>query len=149
MIISIIIHAFLRDGRSVLDNGRTRLFLRKWRFSAPAKWQVVDYVEGIKVLVPKNPKDSKNLPERSSTPGTAYIKLHEDGSLSQIRVFGEDRLPLYDIDYGAHQGKIYLHVHHFNNGARAEGNDVVKLKPGDPLYEKYKYIFGRTLQWEI
>ncbi len=123
-------------------------FLESGGFSAPAKWQVVDYVEGIKVLVPKNPTDSRNLPERSNTPGTAYIKLHKDGTFSQIRVFGEDRLPIYDIDYGVHQGKIYLHVHPFSNGARGEGDDVEELNPGDPLYEKFKYIFGRTLQWE-
>lgn len=115
-------------------------FLESGGFSTPAKWHAVDYIEGIKVLEPKDQRASRNLPERSNTPGTAYIKLSPDGTFSQLRVFGEDRKPIFDIDYGTHQGgEKYLHVHFYENGERTK--TVERLQPGDSLYEKYKAIF--------
>lgn len=115
-------------------------FLESGGFRTPAKWHTVDYIDGIKVLAPKDPKASRNLPERSNTPGTAYIKLSPSGTFSQLRVFGADRLPVYDIDYGKHQGKKFLHVH-FHDGDLSHTRIAVPLKPGDRLYEKYKPIF--------
>lgn len=121
--------------------GSRGAFLESGGFSAPAQWQTVDYVGGIKVLEPKNPKASKSLPERSNTPGTSYLLYRKDGTFDQLRVFGEDRIPKFDIDYGRHQGKLSLHVHYYKDGRRLSGNDVVPLKPGDVLYEKYKNLF--------
>lgn len=115
-------------------------FLESGGFSTPAKWHTVDYVDGIKVLTPKDPKASRNLPERSNTPGTAYLKLSPDGTFSQLRVFGANRLPVYDIDYGKHQGKTSLHVH-FHDGDLSHARIATPLKPGDTLYEKYKSLF--------
>ena len=116
-------------------------FLESGGFSTPAKWHAVDYVDGIKVLEPKNAKASVSLPERSNTPGTAYISYRKDQNQTfcQLRVFGKDRVPTYDIDYGMHQGKLSLHVHYYNGGVRSK--DPVILHKGDPLYEKYKKIF--------
>ena len=116
-------------------------FLESGGFSAPAKWHTVDYVEGIKVLLPKDPKANINLPDRSNTPGTSYLSYRKDGVFDQLRVFGEDRLPIFDIDYGKHQGKKSLHVHYFVNGDRQNVADDGYLKPGDSLYEKYKNLF--------
>lgn len=113
-------------------------FLESGGFSTPARWHTVDYVDGIKVLEPKDPKASHNLPVRSNTPGTAYLKLDADGCFSQLRVFGEDRFPVYDIDYGVHQGKKFLHAHYYMNGKRA--NEAVPLSPGDPLFEKHRNV---------
>lgn len=59
--------------------------------------------------------------------------------VSQLRVFGADRLPKYDIDYGVHQAKKFLHVHYFEDGNRT--GKTVALHPGDALYEKYKRLF--------
>ncbi|MCD8291787.1 MAG: hypothetical protein LUC91_09850 [Prevotella sp.] len=106
-----------------------------------AKWQTVDYVDGIKVLAPKDPKASISLPERSNTPGTSYVSYRKNGVFDQLRVFGMDRVPVFDIDYGMHQGGKSLHVHFYTNGKRASGNAVVRLKEGDLLYEKYKNLF--------
>ena len=52
-------------------------FLESGGFSTPAQWHTVDYVDGIKVLEPKDPTKSISLPERSTTPGTAYISYRE------------------------------------------------------------------------
>ncbi len=114
-------------------------FLENGGFSVPAKWHTVDYVRGIKVLELKNPKSSRSLPERSNTPGTAYLLYRADGRFDQLRTFGADRIPRYDIDYGMHKGKITLHVHYYEKGVRS--NKPVEIKPGDELYEKYKYVF--------
>ena len=73
-------------------------FLESGRFSAPAKWQTVDYVDGIKVLAPKDSKASISLPERSNTPGTSYLSYRKDGTFDQLRIFENDRIPKFDID---------------------------------------------------
>ena len=95
-------------------------FLESGGFSSPAKWHTVDYIDGIKVLEPKDPKASISLPERSNTPGTAYISYRKDAAqtFNQLRVFGDNRVPVYDIDYGRHHGKLSLHVHYFKDGVK-------------------------------
>ena len=87
-------------------------FLESGGFNTPARWHTVDYVDGIKVLTPKGPKASMNLPERSNTPGTSYLLYRKNGDFDQLRVFGENRVPQFDIDYGVHDSKKSLHVHH-------------------------------------
>lgn len=93
------------------------------------------------MLAPKNPNASISLPERSNTPGTAYISYRKDGTFDQLRVFGDDRIPRFDIDYGKHQGKTSLHVHYYKDGVRQTVGVDGYLKSGDNLYEKYKNLF--------
>lgn len=114
-------------------------FLESGGFSTPARWHTVDYVDGIKVLEPKNPTASRNLPERSNTPGTSYLLYRKNGDFNQLRVFRENRIPQFDIDYGVHNGKKSLHVHYFINGNRSNHPEI--LHPDDVLYKKYKLIF--------
>ena len=114
-------------------------FLESGGFSTPAKWHTVDYVKWIKFLAPKDPKASISLPERSNTPGTAYISYRKDGTFDQYITFGENRLPVYRIDYGMHRGKKSLHIHYYKNGNTLP--NPLDLKQGDPLYEKHKYLF--------
>lgn len=114
-------------------------FLESGGFSTPAKWHAVDYVEGIKVLEPKDPKASRNLPERSNTPGTSYLSYRKNGDFDQLRVFDEHRMPKFDIDYGVHDGKKSLHVQYYTDGIRSK--NPIALHPGDDLYEKYKALF--------
>lgn len=119
--------------------GSRGYFLENGGFRPPARWQTVGYVDGIKVLAPKDPRASMNLPERSNTPGTEYVSFRKDGTFDQYIVFGNDRLPIYRIDYGVHQGKVSLHVHYYKNGDGQK--DPPLLKEGDPLYEKHKHLF--------
>lgn len=114
-------------------------FLESGGFSAPAKWHTMDYVEGIKVLAPKDSKASMSLPARSNTPGTLYLSYRKDGVFDQLRVFGKDRIPKYDIDYGVHQGEKSLHIHYYENEVRSK--EPIKIKVGDKVYEKYKNLF--------
>ena len=135
------IHAFRKDGRSVKNMGSRGSFLESGGFSAPAKWETIDYVEGTKVLAPKDPKASVSLPECSNTPGTVYLSYRKDGTFAQLRVFGNDRIPKYDIDYGVHQGKKYLHIHYYNNGVRSKEPEKIGVNVNDEIYGKYKGLF--------
>lgn len=114
-------------------------FLESGGFKTPAKWHTVDYIDGIKVLAPKDPRASISLPERSNTPGTAYVSYRKDGTFNQYIVFDENRIPVYRIDYGMHRGKKSLHIHYYKDGnALPNPSD---LKKGNLLYEKHKRLF--------
>jgi hypothetical protein len=123
----------------VLQLGSRGSFLESGGFSAPAKWHTVDYVEGIKVLAPKNPKASISLPERSNTPGTSYIAYGKDGTFKQLVVFNDNRMPIYEIDYGMHDHKKFLHVHFYSNGERSK--NPIKITKDHELYVKYHKVF--------
>ena len=119
-------------------------FLESGGFNTPHKWDTIDYIDGIKVLAPKDEKASMSLPERSNTPGTSYVIYRNDGTFDQLRVFGADRIPQFDIDYGMHQGKKYLHVHYYEDGVRS--SKPVELYPSDILYRKYKSLFKEVIK---
>lgn len=114
-------------------------FLESGGFSAPARWKTVAYVDGIKVLAPKDPKASRNLPECSNTPGTAYVSYRKDGTFDQYITFDANRMPVYEIDYGTHRHEKSLHVHYYTNGER--DRNPIKLSPKHPLFEKHKRLF--------
>lgn len=115
-------------------------FLESGGFSAPAKWETVDYVDGVKVLASKDPKASISLPERSNTPGTSYVAYGKDGVFKQFIIFDDNRMPIYEIDYGTHNHEKSLHVHYYHNGERSK--DPIRIYPGDLLYEKHKRLFN-------
>lgn len=114
-------------------------FLESGGFRIPAQWHTVDFVDGIKVLERKDPKASRSLPDRSNTPGTAYLSYRKDGTFDQLRVFGNDRKPLFDIDYGMHEGEKSLHIHYWKDGDKLKGGS--KLHAEDVLYEIYESFF--------
>ncbi|MCR5202253.1 MAG: hypothetical protein K6D02_04070 [Lachnospiraceae bacterium] len=114
-------------------------FLESGGFSAPARWETVDYVDGVKVLALKDPKASVSLPERSNTPGTSYVSYRKDGTFDQYITFDENRMPVYRIDYGMHYKGKSLHVHYYKDGDTLP--NPVNIYPGDELYEKHKKLF--------
>ena len=79
------------------------------------------------------------FPERSNTPGTAYVSYRKDGTFDPYIVFDANRIPVYRIDYGMHRGKKTLHIHYYKNGNALP--NPPDLKKGDPLYEKHKRLF--------
>ena len=91
------------------------------------------------MLAPKDSKASISVPERSNTPGTSYLSYRKDGTFDQLRVFENDRIPKFDIDYGVHQGEKSLHIHYYKDGIRSK--EPIKIKEGDKIYEKYKRLF--------
>ena len=119
--------------------GSAGSMLESGGFSEPAKWHTIDYIDGYKVLAPKDENASISLPSRSNTPGTTYVSYRKDGTFDQIRKYKDDRTPEYDIDYGTHRGKKSLHVHFYHDGKRS--TEPIILKPGDKLYDKYIKLF--------
>lgn len=91
--------------------------------------------------IPINPFE---IAERSNTPGTSYVIYRKDGTFDQLRVFGADRIPQFDIDYGMHQGEKYLHVHYYEDGVRS--SKPVELYPSDIPYRKYKSLFKEVIK---
>ena len=66
-------------------------------------------------------------------------RKNEDKTFSQLRVFGKDRVPEFDIDYGRHQGKLTLHVHYYTDGNR--GKEPKVLSKDDELYKRFHRVF--------
>ena len=109
------------------------------------RYEIVDFVDGVKVLEPRDKSETHSLPERSKSPCTSYMcyykKKHKDDAdvFKGYIVFDKNRMPIYRIDYGVHQGPKFLHVHYFENGELV--GKPKKLHPGDELYEKHKRLF--------
>ena len=92
----------------------------------PYTYQAVDLIEGIKVLVGIEGKHG--LPEEAHT-SSAYISLHPDGRVKQLRLYNADLTAKTDIEYSVHQGKLSLHAHDYVDGVR---------QPARPLTEREK-----------
>ena len=103
------------------------------------RYKVVDFIEGIKVLRPKDGREGLGLPERSGTPNISYVCYKDNGTFKQFITFDEDRMPRYRIDYGTHQGKVSLHVHFYKNGNKF--GEAKNLSPKDVLYQRHKRLF--------
>ena len=107
--------------------------------SVPNGWQVVDYVHGIAVLQPTNPKQSFSLPFESKIPNVAYLLYNRNGTFKQLRVYGDDKKPKFDIDYHIKDGKMSLHKHIYINGVRQD--EHIPLTPAE--YAEYSKFLNR------
>ncbi len=131
--------------------GSTGAFLETGGFSEQGWEDTGKKMYGIKVLEKVNKSERSSLPPRSNTPGTAYILLDEKGKFNIIRQYGEDRKPLFDIEYGEHKHVLSLHIHRFdNNSLRQSEPDVIAYGRNhiidEKLYNKYKkFLKGISL----
>ncbi|WP_346696696.1 hypothetical protein [Thermophilibacter mediterraneus] len=102
-------------------------FLSSGGFSTPAQWHSTGLLYGVKVLVRNDPKSRTGLPGYCNTPGTAYIAMNAEGKFHQLRQYGMDRRPLFDIDYGVDapltgRGVRAIHIHEYDSdGVRQPG----------------------------
>ena len=124
--------------------GSTGAFLKTGGFTEQ-NWGEVGTFRGIKILQKNitNPNKAPSLPPHSSTPGTAYLLLNQDGSFKPFRQYNEYRKSVLDLDYGNHDGQISLHLHTFKNGKRNSSNPTIIAIKGKgiidkKLYNKYK-----------
>lgn len=81
----------------------------------PYSYQTVATIEGVKVLVGVNGKHG--LPEEAHT-SSAYISLHQNGNVKQLRLYNSNLTAKTDIEYSVHQGKLSLHAHDYVGGVR-------------------------------
>ncbi|MCF0217015.1 MAG: hypothetical protein HUK21_12900, partial [Fibrobacteraceae bacterium] len=103
-------------------------------------YKTVGTIEGIKVLEGLNGKHA--LPEESHS-STAYIKLRSNMTFHEMRIYGDDHLPIMDIAYHVEPNvdpsrKPVLHMHRYDG-------DVAKRGDAEPLtqdiYDKYSKFF--------
>ena len=122
--------------------GSSGAFLKKGGFKE-YNWIETGKKYGIKVLKRKGAK-LNSLPHFSNTPGTAYLKYHEDGVFSQYIEYDEKRQKSFVIDLGPHKGIKTLHAHFYSDG-KPDGFSVIVDSNGtvvnSKLYNKYKKLF--------
>lgn len=94
-------------------------------------YQTVGTIDGIKVLLGLSGKHG--LPEEAHS-SSAYISLHHDGKVKQLRLYNSNLTAKTDIEYSVHQGKLSLHAHDYVNGVRQSAR---------PLTDKEKREFMR------
>lgn len=111
-------------------------FLESGGFVGPFLWKSIGTIQGIKILIPKDTRKRTSLPERSNTPDTAYMTLDKDGNFNQLRIFGNDRKPLFDIDTNKVDHIPSLHMHYYSNGERQRIHMPV---PRD-IMQKYHHV---------
>jgi len=80
------------------------------------EYKAVGSIAGVKVL--RKIEGNQNIPDRSNTPGTAYIRLSDDNKFRQYREYGQDRKPVFELGYGNHKGITSLHVHYWEGDVR-------------------------------
>lgn len=97
-------------------------------------YNTVGKIDGIKAL--KGIQGKHGLPEEAHS-SNAYISLHPNGSVKQIRLYNSNLTAKTDIEYSMHQGKLSLHAHDYVNGVRQPPRN---LTPSE--YEKYIKYFG-------
>lgn len=103
------------------------------------EWKSVGKMNGIKILEKINAKENRGLPWYCVKPNTAYILLDEEGNFLQLRQYGEDRSPKFDVDFDIHTplgDEKIPHIHEFINGKRQTGRLLTKDE-----HDKYKKFF--------
>lgn len=106
-------------------------------------YETVGYIEGVKVLQPKNASRSFKIPEESHL-SSSYIVLDKTGKFRQYREYNSDHLPVFEIGYHfeegiSKRGESVFHYHEFSSpGIENRG----KAKPiTSELFKKYKKYF--------
>ena len=102
-------------------------------------FEAVRYVEGIKVLEPKNKEKSWDIPHRSNTPGTSYIKVERHGKTAILRKYGQERKPIMDFEYGIDGGVYTWHTHTWKGDVKGKAKSM-----DDAEKERYARLFKKA-----
>ena len=112
----------------------------------PYSYETVGKIGGVKILQPIDKTKALKLPEESHTAGNRYVLLDKNGVFHQYREYNENHETVFEIGYhyekSLGQGDV-LHVHiHKTPGIDGHATAIkMKIGPGNPYYEKYKYLF--------
>lgn len=124
--------------------GSTGSMLESGGFKVPNQWHTVDYIDDIKVVAPNEGNNNHGLPAISNTPGTKYILMDKDNNFHQLKKYGDNRKPLYDIDYGWHNHKLTFHIHYYKNGVKQSKDYHV---PQSLILKYYNIFKGVPKKW--
>lgn len=97
-------------------------------------FETVGEINGVKVLEKKNKSESKNLPEEAHS-SKAYLLLDDNGVFRKYREYN-NHIIQFEIEYGTHAAKKFLHYHPYINGERQSAE---RISPS--MIEKYKKFF--------
>ena len=106
------------------------------------EWKSAGEMFGIKILEKIDEKKNRGLPWFCVQPNSAYILLDKDGEFYQLRQYGDDRAPKFDVDFHAKSAKgdkeKIPHIHEYLNDRRQHGRPL-----SDSEYDKYSKFFER------
>jgi len=98
-------------------------------------FKTVGKIAGVKILEKMNKLDSKNLPEEAHK-SKAYILLDGNGVFRKYREYNKDHIVQFEIEYGTHGAKKFLHYHPYINGERQRAEEISLS-----MVKKYKKFF--------
>ena len=107
------------------------------------QYKTVDYIEGVKVLQPKDKNKSFSMPPEAHS-SSRYIVLDKGGIFHQYVEYNNDHLPIFEIGYHfesgiSKRGEHVFHVHEYSKPG------IENRKPARVItkeeYEKYKKYF--------
>ena len=106
-------------------------------------FETVGKINGVKVLEKKDKNDSKNLPEEAHS-SKAYILLDDNGVFRKYREYDKHHIIQFEIEYGTHGARKFLHYHPYINGERQKAQEI-----SSSMIEKYKKFFKGLNLWKI
>lgn len=111
---------------------------------APYSYETVGKIEGVKVLFGKAGTGLHDLPAESHS-SNMYIKLHKDGTLNMLRIYGNDHYLQAEIGYHPEPDltgnrEPVLHIHYYDKDFSRTKAAYLDLE----TFNKYKkYLVGR------
>ena len=109
-------------------------------------YETVGKIGDVKILEPIDKSQSRKLPEESHTPGNKYVLLDKDGVFHQYREYNDNHEITFEIGYHHESslGKgdvLHVHIHKTPGIDSHQSAQKYVIGPGNPYYEKYKYLF--------
>lgn len=98
--------------------------------SVPYSYETINKINGVKVL--RGLYGKHGLPEEAHS-SSAYISLHHNGMVRQLRLYNPNLTAKTDIEYSVHQGKLSLHAHDYVGGIRQPARQLTE-------YEKKEFL---------
>ncbi len=106
-------------------------------------YKTIGKIDGIKVLVPLDPKKSFSMPAEAHT-SLGYITLDKTGTFRQYREYNAQHLPTFEIGYHFEKGmsthgEPVLHYHEYSAPGVEYRGKAKQITPA--LIEKYRKYF--------
>ncbi len=116
--------------------------------NVPYKYKTVEIIEGVKVLQPKDPKSSYNLPVESHS-SSSYILLDKAGVFRQYREYNAQHEVIFEIGYHfentlSKHGESVLHAHDYS-APGIQNRGKARLLTAEELKKYRKFFKGVDL----
>ena len=113
--------------------------------NVPYTYETVGMHEGVKILTGKPGSGRHDLPAEAHS-STMYMKLHKDGTMNMLRVYGEDHYLQMEIAYHPEPRltgnyEPVLHVHYYD---RSFNRTEAAYLDQESYHQYQKYLKGRN-----